>query len=173
MVPEGWVTLGTVIQTRGNKGEVIVELLTSSPERLREAGPLEWFHDSAASRTLTVDHVWSHQGRTILHFAGVDDIGAAELLRGGDLCIPLAKRRPLAAGEVFLSDWIGLDLVDESGQVLGQIRDWYEQGDLAWIEIQPGAQLVPYVKEFFLNVDPVAKRVTARLPEGLLDLGNP
>lgn len=104
-----------------------------------------------------------------MQFAGVTTINEAESLRGGDLCVPFSQRRALAAGEIFLSDWIGLDLVDEAGRVLGRVSNWYEEGEQSWLEVQPGSQLVPYVKEFFLNVDSAAKRITARLPEGLLE----
>lgn len=169
MVPEGWVTLGTVLSTRGNKGEVVVELMTTGPRRFLEVGRLHWFAEGKPERLLEVIHAWSHQGRTILQFAGVSTISEAETLRGGDVCIPLAQRRSLAPCEIFLSDWIGLDLVDEAGAKLGQVSNWFEEGDQTWLEIQPGSQLVPYVRDFFLNVDIEAKRITARLPEGLLE----
>ncbi len=169
MVPEGWVTLGTVLSTRGNKGEVVIELLTCGPQRFLEVKKLYWFAEGKTERELEVVNAWNHQGRTVLQFAGVDTISEAESLRGGDLCVPLSQRRALAAGEIFLSDWIGLDLVDEAGRVLGRVSNWYEEGEQSWLEVQPGSQLVPYVKEFFLNVDLTAKRVTARLPEGLLE----
>lgn len=173
MVPDGWVTLGTVLSTRGNKGEVVVELLTSGPERFLAAGRLRWIADGKAERELDVVHAWNHQGRTVLQFAGIASISEAEALKGGDLCVPLSQRRELAPGEIFLSDWIGLDLVDEAGRPLGKVSNWYEEGELTWLELQPGEQLIPYVREFFLHVDLEAKRITARLPEGLLDLSSP
>lgn len=169
MVPEGWVTLGSVLSTRGNKGEVVIDLLTSGPQRFLEVKKLHWFAEGKPERELEVVNAWNHQGRTVLQFAGVSTINEAESLRGGDLCLPLSQRRALAAGEIFLSDWIGLDLVDEAGRVLGRVSNWYEEGEQSWLEVQPGSQLVPYVKEFFLNVDSAAKRITARLPEGLLE----
>lgn len=169
MVPEGWVTLGTVLSTRGNKGEVIVDLLTTGPQRFLDVGRLHWFAEAKPGRELEVIQAWSHQGRTVLQFAGVNSISEAQALRGGDLCIPLAQRRSLAPGEIFASDWIGLELVDEAGQALGRVSNWFEEGKQAWLEIQPGSQLVPYVREFFLSVDTETKRIVARLPEGLLD----
>lgn len=169
MVPEGWVTLGVVLSTRGNKGEVIIDLLTSGPQRFLEVKKLHWCAEGKPERELEVVNAWNHQGRTVLQFAGVANINDAENLRGGDLCVPLSQRRALAAGEIFLSDWIGLDLVDEAGRVLGRVSNWYEEGEQSWLEVQPGSQLVPYVKDFFLNVDSAAKRITARLPEGLLE----
>ncbi len=169
MVPAGWVALGTVISTRGNKGEVVVELLTSGAQRFLDVKRVHWFAEGKPERELEVTNAWSHQGKTVLHFAGVATINDAEALRGGDLCIPLAERRALAPGEIFVSDWIGMDLVDEAGRVLGRVGNWFEEGEQAWLEIQPGAQLVPYVREFFLNVDAEAKRITTRLPEGLLE----
>jgi 16S rRNA processing protein RimM len=169
VVPAGWVALGTVISTRGNKGEVVVELLTSGVERFLEVKRLHWFAEGKPERELEAAHAWMHQGKTVLQFAGVASINDAEALRGGDLCIPLADRRILAPGEIFVSDWIGMDLVDEAGSSLGRVSNWFEEGELAWLELQPGGQLVPYVREFFLSVDAKAKRITARLPEGLLE----
>jgi len=169
VVPEGWVALGTVLSTRGNKGEVIVDLLTTGPQRFLDVGRMHWFAEGKPERELEVVHAWAHQGRTVLQFAGVSSISEAETLRGGDLCIPLAQRRSLAPGEIFVSDWIGMELLDEAGRTLGRVSNWFEEGEQAWLEIQPGSQLVPYVKEFFLSVDSDAKRIIARLPEGLLE----
>ncbi|GAB4363960.1 MAG: ribosome maturation factor RimM [Bryobacter sp.] len=172
MVPSGWITLGTVLRTRGNRGEVVVDLLTSSVERFRGVSGLVWFHDQAPERLLEVEDAWLHDGKCVLRFAGVDSISAAEELRGGDLCIPLSQRRPLAEGETFLSDWVGVELFDEAGQRLAQVADWYEEGNQVWFRLEPGAVLLPYAKEFFVAVDFAAKRATARLPEGLLELGS-
>lgn len=169
MVPAGWVALGTVLSTRGNKGEVIVELLTNSAQRFLDVKTVHWFAEGQAERVLEVKSAWVHQGRTILGFAGLSSISEAETLRGGDLCIPLAQRRGLAPGEVFLSDWLGCEIVDPQGAVLGRVSNWFEDGEQTWLELQPGSRLVPFVKEFFLIVDTEARRIVASLPEGLLD----
>ncbi len=170
MVPEGWASLGLVQRTRGNKGEVVVELLTQSPDRFRELSGVSWHGSLGEARPLEIEDVWQHQNATILKFKGVDSISDAEALRGGDLCIPLSQRRPLAAGEVFLDDLVGMMLVDEQGQVIAPVRSWYEEGDQVWLELAPHGDLVPYVREFFLHIDSVAKRITTRLPEGLLEV---
>lgn len=171
MVPPGWITLGTVLRTRGNRGEVNVELLTSSIERFREVGSLTWFHPQSPERRLTVADAWLHDGKAVLRFEGIQTISEAEALLGGDLCIPLEQRRPPQPGETFLSDWMGLRLTNEAGQPLGVIEDWYEEGDQVWFRLEPGGHLIPYAKEFFVAVDFAARHAVAKLPEGLLELG--
>jgi len=171
MVPEGWVALGTVIKPRGNQGEVAIHSLTSGWERFAELERIYWCPSApTAQRLLNIEKAWQHKDRIILKFAGIDSISDAELLSRGDLCIPLEMRRKPADGEIILSDLVGCSILDEEAQMLGTIQDWYESEAQVWLVMQPGDRLIPFVKEFFLEMRLAEKQMIVRLPAGLLDL---
>lgn len=171
MIPEGWLTLATVLKPRGNKGELLVDLLTPDIERLREVQTLTSFESaSAAPRQFTVEVVWMHQDKAVVKLAGVDSISAADTLRGLDLCIPMSVRRRPNLGEVFFSDLIGCQLFDGQNLLLGSVTDVYEEGSQVWLQLDTNDALIPWVPAFFPVQDILNKRLVADLPEGLLEV---
>jgi 16S rRNA processing protein RimM len=174
MVPEGWLTLATVLKPRGNKGEVIVDLLTSSIDRLREVPGVSVFAAPGLTpREFTIDNAWLHQDKAVVKLSGLDSISEAETLSGADLCIPLSQRRAPRPGEVFFSDLIGCRIFDKANLLLGSVRDILELGDLVWLVLDPGDVLIPWVPAFFPVQDFAQKRLVADLPEGLLEVNQP
>lgn len=171
MVPDGWVALGTVIRPRGNQGEVAVHSLTSGLERFVDLKQLWWCPEPPAEhKLLEIEKAWQHKDRIILKFAGINSINDAEALSRGDLCLPLEMRRKPAAGEVILSDFLGCTVLNEEARVLGVIQDWYESEAQVWLVMEPGQHLIPYTKDFFIDMKLAEKQLVVCLPEGLLDL---
>lgn len=168
---QNWVVLGSVVRPRGVRGEVVVELLTNSATRFVEVGEVSAVPPNGSGiRLLQVEKAWPHQERAVVKFAGVDSMDEAEKLRGVDLCIPLEKRRKPAPGEILFSDLVDCKVYDPQGKELGTIVDWMENGDLAWLCLEPGEHLIPFAKEYFVDLNFAEKRVTVQLPDGLLDL---
>lgn len=171
MVPEGWLTLATVLKPRGNKGEVIVDLLTSSIDRLREVPLVSVFASPGhPPREFTIESAWLHQDKAVVKLSGIDSISAAETLKGVDLCIPLSQRRAPRPGEVFFSDLIGCQVFDKANLLLGAVRDIYEEGEQAWLVLDSHDVLIPWVPAFFPVQDLANKRLVSDLPEGLLEV---
>lgn len=174
MIPEGWLTLATVQKPRGNKGEVLVELLTDDIERLLEVQSVSCFADSAqAPRIFEVQEAWMHQDKAVVKLSGIDSIDQANAVRGFDLCIPLSSRRMPEVGEVFLSDLIGCQIFDKADTLLGTVEDVFEEGALAWLSVGKDGALIPWVAAFFPVKDIPNKRLTAELPQGLLEVNQP
>ena len=174
MVPEGWLTLATVMKPRGNKGELLVNLLTPDIERLREVQTVTVFGSSVLQpKELEVEDVWMHQEKAVVKFVGIDSISAADTLRGLDLCIPMSARRSPNEGEVFLSDLIGCKVFDNKDSLLGTVSDVYEEGALVWLQLDSKDALIPWVPAFFPVIDIPNKRLVADLPEGLLEVNQP
>ncbi|MEZ5398313.1 MAG: ribosome maturation factor RimM [Bryobacteraceae bacterium] len=157
-----WVILARVDRSRGRAGEVLASGF---------ARPAEWYQGrrvtllpSAAAHT--IENAWIHDDRLVLKFAGVDSIGAAEMLRGQEVAMPKSEREPLGEGEYYYADLVGCELFDdESGQSRGVVGSWYETGGPVLLEA--GALLVPFVPAICVRIDLDAKRIFVRLPEGL------
>ena len=85
--------------------------------------------------------------------------------RGVPVRISGDQARPLAPGEFFLYQVIGLAVVDEAGQALGRVTDLMETGahDIFVVTGQNGTdQLIPHHPDVVLKIDPAAGRMVVR-----------
>ena len=80
-------------------------------------------------------------------FEGIADRSAAEALRGSLIEIDRSLLPPLAEGEYYHADLIGLPAIDASGNEIGKASsiENYGAGDLLEIEIESGKRsLIPF-----------------------------
>jgi 16S rRNA processing protein RimM len=106
------VTLAAVAGAHGVTGEVRLKLFAESLDSLKR-------HKSYNGGTLTLKSLRAHKGGAIARFAEITDRNAAEALRGQLLTIPRLDLPPLAEGEYYHSDLIGLACVSTDGTELG------------------------------------------------------
>jgi 16S rRNA processing protein RimM len=170
------VTVARILRPRGLRGELAAEILTDFPERLPKLREV-WLADGrGAPRRITVRRCWlspSRGGQAIFHFDGVEDVEAAERLRGCEVQIPLEQRVKLDPGNYYVGELIGC-VVWEAGApaALGAVRDVEFPGGvpLLAVDTPEGEILVPLAAEFCVRIDVSAKRIDVALPEGLRDL---
>ena len=77
----------------------------------------------------------------------------------------------LEDGEYFLTDIIGLDVIDNlSGKIYGKVIDIINRGasDIYVVNTPNGERMIPAVDEFIINID-VNKGITIKTIECLLD----
>jgi 16S rRNA processing protein RimM len=173
-----WVTLAHIVRPQGRRGEVIAELLTDFPEKFAERRHVFLTRDAAsdtAPREVELTGYRLAQNRVVLHFAGIDSIDAAETLRGLDVVIPESDRAPLDEDAAYISDLVGCEVWDEAaGQRVGIVQDVDRQAshvDLLVVDCENGQRAeIPFVKAFLVKLDTAGKRITMRLPEGLLEI---
>lgn len=124
------VTLAAIIGAHGVMGEVRLKLFGEGVESLRR---FHAFNDSALTLEKLKD---DGKGGAIARFSEVADRTAAEKLRGTALTVPRAALPPLAAGEYYYADLLGLPAVTNDGEPLGTCVavDNFGAGDV--IEIQ-------------------------------------
>ena len=177
-----WVHIAHLVRTQGRHGELLADILTDFPEAFatRTAVFLASPKPGSQPQPATVEHHWLHKGRLVLKLQGIDSISAAEALRGFDVVIPRAQRMPLEDGSVYMDDLIGCALADAArpgAPVVGVVRSvapQSETADLLVVEDDTGGEhLVPFAKAYLVGVDIAARRLTLRLPAGLLDINAP
>lgn len=138
------VTLAAIAGAHGVTGEVRLKLFGEGVAALRR---FRAFNDSA----LTLEKVRDDgKGGAIARFAEVIDRTAAERLRGTLLTVPRSALPPLADGEYYHADLIGLPAVSTTGEDLGTCIavDNFGAGDVIEIE-RPGGRkfMVPMRNE--------------------------
>ena len=114
----------------------------------------------------------------MIKLEGVDDRTRAETLRGQLIQVPSEEAIPLAAGEYYEHQIIGLEVWTADGQTLGQVIEiLYSPAHEVYVVQGADAQspkgglreiLIPAIASVVLAVDLEAGRLLVELPEGLL-----
>ena len=124
------VVVGQVQGTHGLRGEIKIRPLTDFPERFFEMESLSFYRDGkhAGSYRVTGMRDALTRGCFLAALEGVETIEQAELLRGCSVEIAPDERVPLAPGEFWISDLIGLEACDVRGSKLGVVKDIVDSG---------------------------------------------
>jgi 16S rRNA processing protein RimM len=190
-----WLLVARILRPRGNKGEVVAELLTDFPSRFSTLKQIYLRKENKEPRLTGLQKFWvdrNHVGMGVFHFDGYGTISDAETLRSFEVLLPFAERVELPAGQYFVTDLIGctvLEVADERTKlsspacgmegvprVLGTVRDVFFTGEsvsgtpVLQVETPGGELLVPLAEDICRRVDVAERRIEVRLPEGLTDL---
>lgn len=124
------VTLAAITGAHGVAGEVRLKLFGEGVAALKR---YRAFNDSALTVVKIKD---DGKGGAIARFAEVADRNAAEGLRGTVLTVPRSALPPLAPGEYYHADLIGLEARTDAGDPVGTVIavDNFGAGDV--IEIR-------------------------------------
>lgn len=165
-----WIAIGEVVGAFGIRGEVKIFPLTDFPDRFAQT-PTLYLGD--AHTPYTVKSARVHQRVVIVTVDGIDDMAAAQRLRGATVWIPEDERMPLDEDQFYLHDVVGLRVVHVNGQPLGEVVDFMtgSGNDLFVVRAVPSGRevLLPAVRAFVRELD-VAGRVLRVDPiPGLFD----
>ena len=147
---ERQVTLAAVTGAHGVTGEVRLKLFG---EGVAALGRFRAFNDSSLTLEKLKD---DGKGGAIARFAEVTDRTAAEKLRGTALTVPRSALPPLAEGEYYHADLIGLPCVSTAGEDLGTCIavENFGAGDVVEIRRPSGKKfMVPMRPEAVLEWD--------------------
>jgi 16S rRNA processing protein RimM len=112
MVLNRQVTLAVIIGAHGVAGEVRLKLFTDDVGSLKA-------HKTFNGGALTMSSVRAGTNGAIASFAEIADRNAAEATRGTELAVPRDALPPLADGEYYHADLMGLPCVTTEGVTVG------------------------------------------------------
>lgn len=151
------------VGTHGVEGELRLQLWTDASDHLRKITRV-WVGDEEQPRRL--NGFRPAGDRALIRLAGVGDVETARTFVGQRLLIAGADAQPLAEGELFLYQLVGLTVVTDDGETLGTISDVMETGANDVLVIRPAAGgadiLYPHHSEFVTGVDLDAGTMTVR-----------
>jgi len=159
--PGDRLVVGRVGRAHGLRGEVAVTFSSNRPERSRPGAVL-----FSGDRELVVAASRPHQGRVLIHFAGVEDRTSAEALLGVELtAAPLSDEVELDERELWVHEVVGAEVLDRAGAAVGRVVA-VEANPAHDLLVLDGGALVPMVfvveqREGVVVIDP---------PDGLFDL---
>lgn len=127
--PDRPVVLAVITGAHGLGGEVRLKLFGEGPDALKR---YRAFNGGA----LTLKAIKPVKGGAIARFVEVPDRTAAERARGTELTVPRSALPPLAQGEYYHHDLIGLPAVSTEGEPLGTVVlvENFGAGDILEIE---------------------------------------
>ncbi|MFQ5719845.1 MAG: ribosome maturation factor RimM [Acidobacteriota bacterium] len=167
------VHVATVVRSRGNRGEVVVHCPGGHPERWRDLAAAHVGRDATRARSWKIERAWLHDGRLVMHFEGVTDIGTARSLVGHHVFIDRSELPALEDATWYACDLAGARVIDDrSGRLLGHVEDTISASaqDRLVVRTGSGAQVdVPLVRAIVRSVDAAAGCVRIDPPAGLME----
>lgn len=172
MTEKNLITLGTLKRPHGLKGDVEFWTAAGNETHL-EAGHLVWLFPLEGSILPKEGKVFElaqvRRGNAVLiRFKGVPDRTALEKILPCELKRAREDFPPLDEGSYYVTDLVGLTAVNEEGERIGKIVDYFETpAQLVFtIRLKNGEELdLPYVEAFFPEVDLERQEITVVLPE--------
>ncbi|HEX7821445.1 MAG TPA: ribosome maturation factor RimM [Sphingobium sp.] len=125
------MTLAAIVGAHGVTGEVRLKLFGEGPDSFRHFKSFD-----AKGQALTLKSIRPGPNGAVARFVEVTDRNRAEALRGVALTVPRSALPPLADGEFYHCDLIGLPCVAADGTPLGIVAavENFGAGDILEIE---------------------------------------
>jgi 16S rRNA processing protein RimM len=144
--------MGRVAGSYGVRGWIRVE----APEQALAACGKWWIGGAEYS----VRQTKAHSGTLLAKLAGVESPEAAQKLKGSKVFVQREALPEPEAGHYYLADLVGLEVVNEQGVVLGQVKRWVFNGAQDVMEVAGDkTRLVPWIPTVVRSVDLQKKRI--------------
>ena len=173
-----FLVVGHLRRPHGTRGDIFVEPLTDHPDtvfasgaQVRVSGPDGDVPDGLLP-PLEIAEARPHRDGLLVRFQGIQDRDRLDFFRNRYLLIPFDQAAPLAEGEVFQHQLVGLTVVTRAGDHVGTVREIYDRGpvDLLAVTTREREILIPFTREVVVEWDLEERRLVVDPPEGLLDL---
>lgn len=161
-----YLSVGFLRRPHGVRGEIIMDLHTDFPERMKKGRKL-FIGDDHKPMTLT--NVRPHQSGLLVKFKDVDTPEDAGLYRNQWVYVQ-TKDVPLPEGQHYKHELLGLRVVDEDGKLLGELIEILETGanDVYLVRDDAGKEiLLPNIPSVILDLDIGTRTMLVHLLEGL------
>lgn len=158
--------IGKIVKSSGLKGRLKVLSYCESARVLEELASVFVGEDTGHVSPFNVRYLRAKGGSFSLGLEGIEDLEAAGALVGQSVFIPPEM---LQDGEYYWKDIIGLDIVTEEGQRLGQITTILPTGSNDVYICSGGEReiLIPAFDDVVRKIDIGKGLMVVRLPEGL------
>jgi 16S rRNA processing protein RimM len=154
------VVVGRIGAPYGIKGWLNVISYTDPLDNIVHYTP--WFVERGGNWSeANVIRTKPHRNGFVAQFAGIDDRDAAQRLVGQSIGVLETALPPAGEDEFYWKDLIGLDVVNPSGTVVGQISALMETGanDVIVVRTEGGEVLIPFVRHVVIDVDLQNRRI--------------
>lgn len=161
------LAVGRIVRPHGVRGGLLLEPYSDLVRSL-VAGARVFLGEERRAATLAA--VRPHGDRYLLELRGCSNREAAEAWRSAEVRMAAGEGGSLPPGTFFHWQILGLSVVTEQGEILGQVTEILDTGAND-VYVVRGARefLLPAIDEVVRQVDPAAGHMVVRLLPGLLD----
>jgi 16S rRNA processing protein RimM len=166
------VLIGKIQATQGIRGQLRVIPFAGDASSISKLESVSLKSPAGVMEKFPVVSAKAHGKRVILTLKPFDNINQVLHLVGREIYADRGALPELPSDEYYWSDLLGLQVVTEEGEELGELADIIETGsnDVYVVNKDGREVLIPALDDVVLAVDLAANRMTVSLPEGLLDL---
>lgn len=157
-----FLTVGKLRRPHGLAGDILMEVMTDFPERMRKGREL---YIGETLVPVRLEKGRSHPPFLLLKFEGIDTPEAVGQFRNCMVYVRADSLPRLPEGEYYHHQLVGLQVITEDGQTLGILTEVLETGanDVYVITAADGKEvLLPAIHEVILGVDLVEKSMHVR-----------
>jgi 16S rRNA processing protein RimM len=168
--PDGepvYLKVGFLRRPHGVQGEMIMDLHTDFPERMKRGRKL-FVGENYQPMTLT--SVRPHSSRLLVKFKDVETPEEAGKFRNQWVYVQTKDAPPLPEGQIYQHELFGFQVVDEQENLLGELVEILDTGanDVYVVKNESGKEiLLPAIPSVILELDPVRRLLRVHLLEGL------
>jgi 16S rRNA processing protein RimM len=159
--------VGFLRRPHGLRGEIVMDLHTDFPERLKRGRKLLV---SEAYTPLTIESVRNHQQSVLIKFQGIDTPEQAGEYRNQWVYVKASEVPPLPEGKIYQHELFGFQVVDENGNSLGEVVEILETGanNVYVVKDESGREiLLPAIPSVILELNTERRIMRVHLLEGL------
>ncbi len=163
-----YLAVGKLRHAHGVHGEILMEVLTDFPDRIK---PGMLLYPGPEGEPLKLLRCRTHQPGLLLTLDGYTTPETVGQLRNQVLYVKTADRPPLEEGEYYQHQLINLDVVSDAGKALGVVAEVLETGASDVLVIRPAFGpdiLIPMADAFIRQIDLARRAITVHLIPGLL-----
>jgi 16S rRNA processing protein RimM len=164
------MTIGEITKTHGLGGEVIARFYISLEKFELDSDQLTLSGQEQGRKTAVIERIRPHKGNYILMLDIAGTVEEAELLRGMEILIDKKDLKPTEEDIYFVSDIIGLEVIDDQGRSIGSVTDvWFlPSNDVYVVEGGMGEVLIPAVEDYVIDIDIRGKRIIVKMDDAFV-----
>jgi 16S rRNA processing protein RimM len=153
------ILVGQISGLFGVKGWINVFSYTEPRDNIIRYSPWRLVYEST-ERTIEVSDGHSHGAAVVAKLKGVDDRDMAAALVGADIEVYYQQLEPLAPGEYYWAQLLGLNVMDMEGRALGRLDRLLRTGANDVLVVEGERQrLIPFVQGQIVKEIDLAKGV--------------
>lgn len=163
-----FLVVGKLRRPHGLHGDMILEVITDFPQRLR-VGKTVYVGDAYEPKRIRARRPYNAD--LLLAFDGYDTPEEAGMLRNELVYVRADELPPLSEGEYYQHQLLGMRVVSEAGEELGRLEQILETGANNVYVVRPESGpeiLLPAIEAVILGVDLEQGEVRVHILPGLL-----
>ncbi|EKD42381.1 MAG: hypothetical protein ACD_73C00184G0006 [uncultured bacterium] len=169
------LALGQIIREHGIKGEVKFWLYCLE-SKIFKSGLRGWLCNSAGERAeVVLEGIKNKDKIFMVKFDKFSTPEQAKIWRGCEFLVETELYEKLPAGEYYLRQLAGFEIVEQTAGVIGKFSGYFEEKSAKWLvikDLRDQEQLIPWNEKMILQINEAQKKIVVELPEGLIELWN-